>query len=433
MRRRRFIFAGIIIFIGVNYLLLFLDKEQKVDRLAYVSEWLPAFQTDMKEEVNKPGVLSPMQENHLYFSEETGEFQEFLMEEGVEVQVGDPLYTYRVTNYYETVAELEQQQRKLTGEVQAVEGAISDMNRYQIPRSTQGTATADTEQPTIQIELPENPVEAAMMKDQYLIEKKKELAAKEAELSSIEAQLNELEATGDTITVESPYEGLVTEVSTTLDAPLLTIAGKELQAEGEFTEQERSRITEGLPVHIQVDAKVMALEGTLEKIQKTPENVSIKGESIYPFSVAIEEDEQAEQQENQESMVEKEESAEESNEEAEELLPGYHVNLSIITDESKDATVLFEKNLHAGAVWKMNEKGKLMKQKIETGLYMASMVEITKGMKAGEWAATERKSQFRHQATFITPLQWYKFKVKEVVSSKYEDWGKYFVTGLLSR
>ncbi|WP_060681693.1 efflux RND transporter periplasmic adaptor subunit [Virgibacillus halodenitrificans] len=207
MRRRRFILAGIIIFIGVNYLLLFLDKEQKVDRLAYVSEWLPAFQTDMKEEINKPGVLSPMQENHLYFSEETGEFQEFLMEEGVEVQVGDPLYTYRVTNYYETVAELEQQQRKLTGEVQAVEGAISDMNRYQIPRSTQGTATADTEQPTIQIELPENPVEAAMMKDQYLIEKKKELAAKEAELSSIEAQLNELESTGDTITVESPYEG----------------------------------------------------------------------------------------------------------------------------------------------------------------------------------------------------------------------------------
>lgn len=81
----------------------------------------------------------------------------------------------------------------------------------------------------------------------------------------------------------------------------------------------------------------------------------------------------------------------------------------------------------------MNDNGKLMKQKVETGLYMASMVEITKGMKAGEWAATERKSQFRHQATFITPLQWYKFKVKEVVSSKYEDWGKYFVTGLLSR
>ncbi|MYL60661.1 hypothetical protein GLW20_24470 [Virgibacillus halodenitrificans] len=81
----------------------------------------------------------------------------------------------------------------------------------------------------------------------------------------------------------------------------------------------------------------------------------------------------------------------------------------------------------------MNDNGKLMKQKVETGLYMASMVEITKGMKAGEWVATERKSQFRHQATFITPLQWYKFKVKEVVSSKYEDWGKYFVTGLLSR
>ncbi|MCG1027057.1 efflux RND transporter periplasmic adaptor subunit [Virgibacillus halodenitrificans] len=435
MRRRRFILAGIIIFIGVNYLLLSLDKEHKVDRLAYVSEWLPAFQTDMKEEVNKPGVLAPIQENHLYFSEETGEFQEFLMEEGAEVQVGDPLYTYRVTNYYETIAALEQQQRKLNGEVQAVEGAISEMNHYQIPRSTQGTANADTEQPTIQIELPENPVEAAMMKDQYLIEKKKELAAKEAELSSIEAQLNELESTGDSITVESPYEGLVTEVSAALEAPLVTIAGKQLQAEGELTEQERSRIAEGLPVHIQVDEMAMALQGTLEKIQKTPENVSIEGKSIYPFSVAIEEDEdkEAEQQESQENKVEQEEAGEESNDTTEELLPGYHVNLSIITDESKDATVLFEKNLHAGAVWKMNANGKLMKQKVETGLYMASMVEITKGFKAGEWAAAERKSQFRHQAIFITPLQWYKFKFKEVVSGKYDQWGKFFITGLLSR
>src|SRR5699024_5167889 len=75
--------------------------------------------------------------------------------------------------------------------------------------------------------------QAELIKEQYITEKEKELAQKEAELNSVESQLSELTSTGETVTVESPFEGIVTDVSETLEDPLLTIQSDDLIIKGD--------------------------------------------------------------------------------------------------------------------------------------------------------------------------------------------------------
>src|SRR5699024_8692560 len=89
-----------------------------------------------------------------------------------------------------------------------------------------------------------------VIKKQYITEKEKELAQKEAEQTSVETQLSELTATGQTVTVESPYDGVVTNISETLEDPLITVQSAELVVKGELKEQDHSKVEPEQTVHI---------------------------------------------------------------------------------------------------------------------------------------------------------------------------------------
>ncbi|PAV27862.1 hypothetical protein CIL05_19465 [Virgibacillus profundi] len=413
MMRRRIILTAIVLFIGVNILLVFLDDENKIDRKSYIKDWAQAFEADVADKLVKPGVIAFMQENQVYFDKTLGSFQEFFVKEGNQINPGDPLYSYTVTNYYETESMLMQETEQINGDITAIQSAITQMNSYRIPPSNSSNSIpleGDLSEGNIIIENQKEPVEAEMMKEQYLIEKEKELDQKNAQLDSIQAQLDELRTTGNTITVESPYEGTIKTVSTSLSDPIITIESAQLHAEGELTEQERTTIEQGMAVAVQVTEKEALVEGVINEVDESPKAIQVEGESVYPFNVTFNEDA-----------------------ELNELLPGYHANLAITKKESLGATVLFEDTVFANSVWKMTNEGKLMKQSIETGIYMDRMQEITKGVNTGDWVAEGRTGQFRHGATFITPLKLNQNTWNDVVIADAPNWGKSFVIGLLSR
>lgn len=414
MKRRKLLAAAIVLFIGVNVLLVFLDDENKIDRTSYIKNWSQSFETDMADMLFKEGVLAYVQEDQVYFDKALGSFQEFLIEEGNQVNVGDELYSYTVTNYYETEAMLMQKVETLNGEIEAIESAISKMNTYRIPSSTTSSSSSysgDLSEGNIIIETPrQEPVEAEMIKEQYLIEKEKELGQKNAQVESVESQLNELRSTGSTVTVKSPYEGIVKEVSTSLDDPIMTIESTQLYAEGELTEQERAEIEQGMKAEVKVKEKSVLAEGIVHTVDESPKEINIDGESIYPFNISFNEDA-----------------------ELEGLLPGYHADLAITKKASQDATVLFEDSVYTGTVWKMSNEGKLMQQPVETGIYMDKMLEITKGVAAGEWVAEDSVRQFRNGAVFITPFKLDGRKWNEVVKAVPEDWERNFLIGIISR
>ncbi|MFB4170030.1 efflux RND transporter periplasmic adaptor subunit [Virgibacillus sp. JSM 102003] len=407
MNRRKLIWTLVILFIAINSLLVYFDDEEKVARLSYIEEWSEIIEKDMFEKIETRGVLATTNEKRVYFDEDRGSFQEFLIDEGTQVNVGDGLFTYEVEDYYETKSYLDNERSKLTDQVSAIEQAIDSISFYQVPETD---LTAEYEDENSNLDITSNSVTANYMKEQYLAEKEKELDQKNAQLQNIQAQLSDLESTGDTVTVESSYQGQVTKISKTLSNPVITIRDMQLQAEGEFTEAERMEVKRDMPVEVSIKENGALLKGNLDEINDSPETVNVHGTSIYPFDVSFSEDT-----------------------EMEGLLPGFHADLSITTNKSLGATAVLKKQLFNQNLWKMTTEGTMHKQKVETGIRMDDTVEVTKGAKPGEWIAEEDHSQFREAATFITSLKLDNIKWKRLGKYDNVNWEKYFVIGLLAR
>lgn len=416
MMRNRILLVCIILFIGVNILFVYFDDDGTIDRKSYINEWSEVFKADFYKKLEKPGVLTSIQQNDVYFDKSMGSFQEFLVKEGEQVNQGDELYTYLVNDYYETKTHLTNKISRINGEIAAIETAISEISGYQIPsssvpRSSTSTDTDETKNKIeVKIETTRSPIEAKYMKEQYLTEKEKELAREEAYLSSIQAQVTELEAGGDTITVESPFQGNVTLVSESLGDPLMTIDSQELNIVSELTEDQRAVINKDMPVEIAVNENKTTWKGSITNISDSPEEVALHGKSEYPFRVAFAKDAKIE-----------------------DLLPGYHANLSITTKESKGALALFDDAIFGDSIWEMTNGGKLRRIKIETGLQMGRMQEITNGAKAGEWVAKNPESSFRSSGVFLTPLKLGKTQWRDAFHFKDKKWNKYAIIGILSR
>ncbi|RDW21901.1 HlyD family secretion protein [Oceanobacillus arenosus] len=406
--RKRIIQLLVILFIGVNFLLVYMDKEGKVERTAYINDWTQSFAADLADKLYTPGVLASVSESQLYFDKNLGSFKDFLIGEGEVVSAGTPLYTYEVHNYYKSEAGLLNEQSKLEEEVSAIEQAMEEMESYEIPSTAQNAPSAFTlTEEELKVEFPESTVDATLIKGQFIVEKEKELAQKNAELTSIENQLSELQATGDTITVESPYEGRIKSIATTLEDPIITIESADLHAVGELTESERMKIEQGLAVEVMLsESDAAVITGTVETVSEAPRKLEIEGESIYPFDVTLDEDA-----------------------EVEDLLPGFHADLAITMEEALGVTTLFQDEIFTDSVWKMSEEGSLVKQTVGTGIHMDDMVEITSGISTGEWIAKEPARQFRENATFITPLK----TAPLTRESLKTDWAESLVTGILSR
>lgn len=420
MKRSRILIACIILFVGVNVLLVYLDDNGTVERKSYVNEWSEVSKADFYKKIEQPGVLTSIEKNDIYFDENTGSFQEFLIEEGAKVNQGDQLYSYHVHDYYDTKTYLTNQMTTINGEIAAIKKAISEISTYRIPSpSASGASTSTNMDETkgeieIKVETSRPPIEAEYMKEQYLTEKEKELAREEAQLASIQTQLTELESGGDTITVESPYSGNVALVSDSLGDPIITIVGKDLHIVGKLTEDQREVVNKEMSVEIAIDGSNDATwKGTITNISDLPEEIALQGKSDYPFSVAFAED------------------AEEA--EVTDLLPGYHADLSIITKESKGATALLDDAMFGDFVWEMTNGGKLVKQKVETGLEMDGMKEIKKGAKPGEWVAKNPEDEFLSGAIFLTPLKLSEIKWGDTFHFTYKNWNRYAVMGILSR
>ncbi|MBR7798171.1 HlyD family efflux transporter periplasmic adaptor subunit [Agaribacter marinus] len=461
--KKRFLQVAIVLFIGVNFVLVYIDDEKKVDRIAYISDWSQVNQMDMEEKLHTSGVLAATEANHVYFDPQPGSFNEFLVKEGSQVSAGDALFSYTVDNYYEAESNLIQEADQIEGEIAAIQQAITQMRAYQIPQTnTEASPSLEITSEEMRVEFPQDPIQANLVKEQYIVEKEKELAQKNAALTSINNQLQELQTTGDTITVESPYEGRVASVSSSLQDPIITIESASLHAEGELTEQERTLVQAGLPVEISISEKDISLEGTINHVSDAPKgNVTVKDDSIYPFAATFELDEEEANMEG--AKEEKEETVENpeavgssdtmdqteekttdgteastkdnENQEAsieQALLPGYHADVTIITKSSEQATVLYEDMIAQGNVWKMTKEGNLLKQKVDTGILMNSMLEITSGVTVGDAVAADPESQFRQQATFITPIKW-DHSWKRIISPRDTAWYEPFLIGFLSR
>lgn len=463
-RRHKIWLTVAALFILMNVFLIYFDKEQNVAKTSHIKTWTKTAEEDMYESILTEGVLDYSTANHIFFDSQLGEFQSFLVEEGQEVQAGDGLYTYQISNYYETAASLQHEIDKLNGDITAIQTAISTMQSYQIPsvnpspspsigesevaeEGTEGSNTAAIQALAEALSGAQDSGQAELIKEQYITEKEKELAQKNAEQQSLEAQLAELTQTGDTMTVESPYNGVVSNLSDSLEDPLLTIQSDDLIIKGELNEREHLEVGSGNPVSIVLKESGKTVEGQIESVSQTPEKITIKGESLYPFKASLTDDrnDDIESTENMDGHIDENENMndemdenqnEQSSEkmtqdnEEEQFAAGYHADVEIITEESQEATVLKKQVLDGRSVWKMMKNGRLGKEEVVLGLQMDKTVEIKEGAETGDWIAAKPKNRFVPGSPFITSLQLDKLNKS---SLKTDRWFRDIMIGLISR
>lgn len=402
------IWIAVAIFIMANCLLILFDSGGKVPRQAFVAKWGQVYQSDLKEKIHTKGVVAYSGENYVYFDKSLGNFEEFLVGEGALVQTGDPLFRYNVNDYYQTEAALTYELERLREEVSSIEEAISEMVDFRISSPSVPVVRDTNNDQTTVVVTPQEPVEAEVLKEQFILQKEQELAAVQEQERMIQSQLNDLRATGDTITVESPFSGKVKEVSSTLEDPLIRIGDTSLIVKGDLNETARIDVETGHEVDITFDEVNQRFTGTVSKLEDEPHEVAVDSESIYPFEVIFEEEQ-----------------------EIDSILPGYHTNMSITVEQSLNATTINEKYVSAKKVWNLQESGKLEKVAIDTGLHIGNKIEVKKGLSAGDLVTEKKTKDIFAGMPFITPL-----KIRTVPwlqIGDYENWGEYFVTGLLSR
>lgn len=407
--RKKLIRLAIILFISVNILLVWLDDSKKVDRLAFIPEWEKAYEADLFETVDTKGVISYANEGYVYFDKSMGSFDSFMVEEGSEVGEGAPLFTYHVHDYATMESTLHNQLEQISGEISAIEDAITEMASYRIPRQTVPVVKTDDEDKVNVVIPSREPVEAELLKEQFIIQKEQELAAKQELEDSIESQLEELQETGDTITVGSPFQGKVKRISETLEDPIIVIENTALQVKGELMEKDRARVEHGDPVRITLDGSGQKLSGSILEVGTSPiQDVEISAESTYPFEVSFQEGEPLEG-----------------------MLPGYHANLTITVAESLNATAIGNEAVFQDEVWRLTKEGEIELVPVQTGIQMGEATEVIGGLTVGDTVAFDRFGESFMGESFITPLQFKRVPWLQI--NKFENWKEYLVMGLLVR
>jgi HlyD family secretion protein len=381
------IFTLVILFTGTN--LYFIEKaNSKVDREVHLNNWNFLEKGDLQKVLPKSGLVTSAEETYLYFNDEFGSFKKFLVKEGDEVKAGTPLYEYEVTDFTGQKDVLESEVDQLEDEIDSIEDNISDLERLEnsLP------STYDEE---------EMPLEASALETEYDL--KKEIASRELEIDrlenqidSLESQISDLESYETTLTVESSSEGIVKDLSHSVQNPLITIASNGVIVTTDLTEKEIMDVEENMNAKVQSEVEKKTKKGLVTHVSSLPKrDPHLQTDSMYPIIIQLQDEENK-------------------------LLPGHHVLVSVITDEVKNALVVpvtaVEKSGSNKHIWVLTDKGLVKKRTVETGLQVDGKVQIKSGVKAGEYYIVnpDEVPALRTGASFITALDWDKIKLRDL-------------------
>ncbi|MET3683067.1 HlyD family secretion protein [Alkalibacillus flavidus] len=370
MQWKRWLFVMVGLFVLVNSCLIFFDSEARVERKSNVSEWTEISQRYMEETLTERAMMTAS-EQRVYFDKRRGEFEEFFVEKSDSVSVGDPLYAYQVTDYAETERRLSSEISQLNDEISRIEDLIQEMEFYTIPENS-SESSFSVNDGEYEIDLPSTePIESEYQKEQFITELERDLAVREAKRDSAENQLDELESTGETITVTSPYEGVVEEISPSLGDPLVTILGDEKVAMAKLSDDQQKQVEQGMATRVND-----VVDGEVARVNDVPETFDGDKPARYALNATL-------------------------NGNADRLLLGEKVELDVILDASENASVVREDHLVDTQLPVITGEGGVSLVDVRTGIHMDGWIEIA-DMPPGIHYATEPEERFRHQTPLTT-------------------------------
>jgi multidrug efflux pump subunit AcrA (membrane-fusion protein) len=340
------IFIAFLLFAGNLFLIV--REESDISRLQIVKELVSPNEIDIVESIDKPGVISAVSEEHIYYNENLGSIGTIYIEEGQEVQAGDTLFSYNNLQLDSARSEIESKMDQIELRISQISDEI-----YTLENIISNLEFTDEDEDAV-------PVSEAVI-GQYelqVVQKNHQIAALELEkemhqqsLASLDIQQNELE-------ISSPVTGIIKEINTNRNQPLITVVSSPFIAKGELTEFESFEVYEGLPVEV-IAYNQDPIEGTLTSISSFPaQEPALDVETMYPFYVDFVAG-------------------------GEDLKIGYHVKLKIIQNEIPNALVIPMQSLlsHQEELFVLVAAGgSVEKRDVQIGKDLIKEIEVIQGV-----------------------------------------------------
>jgi len=388
-------------FLIVINLYLILKDGSKIERSAYVKGWTTVTEKNIKQTLNKNGIVTPEEDYYYYYDPNKGAFKQFHVKEGEEVIGGTPLFEYFSTEIETELAKIEVEKEKIENQMIALQSHLTDLAQYK------NSLSFDEEEKQA-----ERSIVHSVERDIYDAELRLEYLRQDIEKLEQEIQL--INEQGEKLTVVSDVEGIVKQVNENLGSPLMTISSTIPVIKGNFHEDERYMIENGITTIISSKHIKEKMNGTLTSVSKLPSSFEPESGSEYSFIVQIDDTE-----ENR-------------------LLNGTHVELSFIT-EAIDGVLMvpMQTVVNEGKksyIWIITIGGLLEKREIKTGLSLNDEIQIKSGVEKGELVVSKPSMVQKGEGpTLISPMDVAKLDISEIKKMKDKQIYKYIIKGILIR
>lgn len=389
----------------------------KVSRINHITDWSQIRKTDIVNTLPVDGVITEAEEHYVMVDKDET-IEEFLVKEGDSVEAGSPLLVYRSDKINRQTAQLDAEIESLQSKKNSVENLIGDLKAMTPPVSTERSyKNYDYNKDEFDLRfLPDasqdfNKAEWQQAIDKEIGEKTLEAEKLEADIKKLEEQRASLDSDKDNLSVTSPIDGVVKEI-TPNSKSAMTIASDETVLKGELNEEQLSQVNEEMEVNILSHLFEGRLTGEITQIVKHPvDDPNHNKESLYPFTVVFDKEDK-------------------------DIHNGYHVTADIILEEARDVPAVFRKSIREETekayIWVINEKGRVEKREISTGLKKGNLHEITKGAQEGEFYVSDHREAVK-QAPFITPLDIYRLDKSSNKEISRKKALKYILIGVLQQ
>lgn len=371
------IVVGTLFMIGNLYLIY--KKDSEIKRISYVDTWTTVKEQNLVESKKDEGLIAPVEEEYIYYEENTGDFEAFLVKEGDQVEENTPILELSSVNIDAAVAQKELEISRIEEEMEALEDNIDSLDS--LLSDIESSTTEETES--------SNTILASSLEIE-IYEKELQLSRLEAELTQQETALASIDESLSSLTINSNISGIVKEIRHDLNNPVVTITSNNLQVEGTLSEKETAMFEDGMKVYVMSDLQKDKMEGTIASISTLPKaNPSEKKDTQYSYKIQL-------------------------NEQPGSSVPlGSHVDLKIITNEINDAlTVSTNAIKEKGAksyVYVMMANGTIQRRQIKTGLHINHVKEIKTNVEENEKVVLTANT-LKNKRSFYTSLQPKKLK-----------------------
>jgi HlyD family secretion protein len=372
------ILVGALFMIGNLYLIY--KKDSDIKRISYVDTWTTIKEQNLVESQTDKGLTKPVEEEYIYYEENTGDFEAFLVKEGDQVEENTPILELSSVNIDAAISQKELEISKLEDEITALEDNIDSLD--DLLSDIESSATEENES--------SNTIMANSLEIE-IYEKELQLGRLEAELNKQETALASFDGNLSSLTINSKISGTVKEIRQDLNNPLVTITSNDVQVEATLQEKEMATIDEGMKVFVTSKLQKDKIEGTISSISTLPKNEPKEGkETEYTYQIQLNEQPQ--------------------------IPLGSNVDLKIITNEVTDvltvSTEAIKEKKAQSYMYVMMANGTIERRQIETGLQLNHVKEVKANAEEGEKVVLNANT-LKNKTKFYTSLQPKKLKKKD--------------------